>query len=90
MHSSKLIFYLSVGLVMLVALGGCAQQTQGEFIESEVHFQTDDSEIAGAIAIPEGDGPFPAVIVLSGSGAFDRNGDVDAAVIEASKEAGVP
>jgi len=90
MHSSKLIFYLSLGLVMLVALGGCAQQTQGEFIESEVYFQTDDSEIAGTIAIPEGDGPSPAVIVLSGSGAFDRNGDVDAAVIEASKEAGVP
>ncbi|NOQ43427.1 MAG: alpha/beta fold hydrolase [Dehalococcoidia bacterium] len=90
MNSVKLIFYLSLGLVMLVALGGCAQQTQGEFVESEVYFQTDDSEITGTIAIPEGDGPSPAVIVLSGSGAFDRNGDVDAAVIEASKEAGVP
>jgi dipeptidyl aminopeptidase/acylaminoacyl peptidase len=90
MSSAKLLFFLSVGLVVLVAFGGCAQQIQGEFTESEVYFQTDDSEITGTIAIPEGDGPFPAVIVLSGSGAFDRNGDVDAAVIEASKEAGVP
>jgi len=66
MHSSKLIFYLSLGLVMLVALGGCAQQTQGAFIESEVYSHAEDSEISGTIAIPEGDGPFPAVRVLSG------------------------
>lgn len=90
MNSARLLFYLSVSLVVLVALGGCAQQTQGAFTESEVYFQTNDSEIAGTIAIPGGEGPFPAVIVLSGSGAFDRNGDVDAAVINASKEAGVP
>lgn len=90
MNSAKLLISLSVVLLTFVAIGGCAQETQEAFSESEVYLQTDDSEISGTLAIPEGDGPFPAVIVLAGSGAFDRNGDVDAAVIEASKEAGVP
>jgi dipeptidyl aminopeptidase/acylaminoacyl peptidase len=44
----------------------------------------------GNLTVPEGKGPFPAVIVISGSGPFDRNGDVDARVVEAANATGEP
>lgn len=33
----------------------------------------DQTKLAGALTIPEGDGPFPAVVLISGSGAQDRD-----------------
>lgn len=34
----------------------------------------DDTRLAGTLTLPEGGGPFPAVLLLSGSGPQDRNG----------------
>jgi pimeloyl-ACP methyl ester carboxylesterase len=81
---------LVAALLLLTIPIGCNQATTGGFTESEISFETEDSGIAGTLAMPAGEGPFPAAIILAGSGGFDRNGDVDAAVIDASKQAGVP
>jgi uncharacterized protein len=74
---SKVVSFLIVTSLVLIVLGGCQSGITGKFTESEVSFQTEDSNITGNLTIPEGKGPFPAVIVLAGSGPFDRNGDVD-------------
>ena len=74
-------------LVILAVFSGCGVKT-GKFTESEVSFQTEDSNIAGNLTVPEGKGPFPAVIVLAGSGPFDRNGDVDARTVAAANATG--
>jgi uncharacterized protein len=43
------------------------------YVEQEVTFQNDDITLAGTLTLPEGDGPFPALILLSGSGQQDRD-----------------
>jgi pimeloyl-ACP methyl ester carboxylesterase len=90
MNVLRILSCLIIVLLVLPALAGCCDEASGKFVESEVMFLTRDSQLAGTLAVPEGTGPFPAAIVLAGSGAFDRNGDIDARVAEASKEAGVP
>ena len=75
-------------LLVLVLLGGCGTKVPSTFTETEVSFQTEDSQLAGTIAIPDGKGPFPAVIILAGSGPFDRNGDVDARTATAANATG--
>jgi pimeloyl-ACP methyl ester carboxylesterase len=77
----------------LIVLGGCGPESTpapGEFSEGNVSFETDDSEIGGTLAVPEGTGPYPAVIVLAGSGPWDRNGDIDARVAEGQQAQGQP
>ena len=39
----------------------------------DVRFDNGDVSLAGTLVIPEGDGPFPAVVLTSGSGAQDRD-----------------
>jgi len=90
MISTRVFPYLIVGLLVLLVLGGCGSQITGDLVETEVSFQTGDSELAGTLLVPEGDGPFPAVIVLGGSGPWDRNGDEDARRVEALLQAGQP
>jgi len=45
------------------------------YFEEEVLFfnENDGNKLAGTLTIPKGDGPFPAVILISGSGAQDRD-----------------
>jgi len=86
----KVLSCLIAALLVLPALAGCGQETTGAFSEREVMFLTQDSQLTGTLAVPEGKGPFPAAIILAGSGAFDRDGGVDAIIIEASKQAGAP
>lgn len=90
MTLTRMLSCLVAILLVLLALGGCGPQITGEFIESEASFQTEDSEIDGTLLVPEGNGPFPAVIILGGSGPWDRNGDEDAGRVEALEEAGQP
>jgi dienelactone hydrolase len=90
MGLTKALSSLIAVLVILAMFSGCGSKVSGKFTESEVSFQTEDSKIVGNLTIPEGKGPFPAVIVLAGSGAFDRNGDLDARVIEAANATGQP
>ena len=46
--------------------------------EEEVRFVNDDAGItlAGILTIPEGDGPFPGVVLISGSGPQNRNEEI--------------
>lgn len=41
--------------------------------DTEVVFGSETYPISGALTLPEGDGPFPAVILVHGSGPSDRN-----------------
>jgi pimeloyl-ACP methyl ester carboxylesterase len=45
------------------------------YVEEEVEYDNPDdgTQFAGTLTIPEGSGPFPAVLMISGSGAQDRN-----------------
>ena len=85
MGFTKIVSILAAMMLLLVIFGGCGSKATGKFTESEVSFQTEDSQLAGTLAIPEGEGPFPAVIIIGGSGPFDRNGDVDPRSGEALK-----
>ena len=41
----------------------------------DVQLKTDDTTLFGTIDLPEGDGPFPVVLIISGSGPNDRDGN---------------
>jgi len=90
MFLTKAVSALIAVLVIVSMFSGCGTKVTGEFTESEVSFYTNDSYLVGTLAVPEGKGRFPAVIILAGSGPFDRNGDIDARVVEASQQAGEP
>lgn len=44
-----------------------------EVKEVEIINQKDDIKLSGTLTLPQGDGPFPAVILVSGSGPQDRD-----------------
>src|SRR5688572_5878859 len=44
--------------------------------DEEVSFRNGSIAIAGTLTIPSGSGPFPAVVLLSGSGPQNRDSDV--------------
>ena len=44
------------------------------FREEEIEFGTDEYPLPGTLAIPRGNGPFPAVVIVHGSGSIDRDG----------------
>jgi alpha-beta hydrolase superfamily lysophospholipase len=41
----------------------------------ELRFACDSQTLAGSLSLPTGPGPFPAVLLISGSGPLDRNSD---------------
>ncbi len=43
------------------------------YVEEEVTFKNGDVTLAGTLTIPEGDGPFPAIVLVTGSGPQDRD-----------------
>jgi uncharacterized protein len=43
------------------------------YLEKEVTYQQGDVTLAGTLTLPEGEGPFPAVLMLTGSGSQNRN-----------------
>ncbi|MBF6456755.1 alpha/beta hydrolase family protein [Nocardia cyriacigeorgica] len=43
------------------------------YVSEDVSYPNGDITIAGTLTKPEGDGPFPAVLMLTGSGPQDRN-----------------
>ncbi len=50
-----------------------AAAEQLPYVEEEVTFQNGEITLAGTLTLPEGAGPFPALILLSGSGQQDRD-----------------
>jgi dipeptidyl aminopeptidase/acylaminoacyl peptidase len=49
-----------------------------EYLEEEVSFENkvEKFNLSGTLTYPKGEGPFPAVILVSGSGAQDRNEEI--------------
>jgi pimeloyl-ACP methyl ester carboxylesterase len=41
--------------------------------EQEIHFRSGEAKLAGTMTLPESGGPFPGVLLLTGSGEVDRN-----------------
>lgn len=46
-------------------------EKEGEFLT----IQTNHGEITGELALPKGEGPFPVLLIIPGSGPTDRNGN---------------
>ncbi len=46
------------------------------YVAEEVTFTNGDAKLAGTLTLPEGDGPFPAVVLISGSGQQNRDEDI--------------
>lgn len=49
------------------------EPTDFPYVVEEVVFRNGDIALAGTLTQPEGSGPFPAVVLVTGSGAQDRN-----------------
>lgn len=45
-------------------------------IEREVIIQSGDIKLKGILCLPDGDGPFPVLLYVSGSGPIDRNENI--------------
>ena len=52
------------------------QQKSLPYLAEEIEFQNGDLTFAGTLTLPEGDGPFPAFVLISGSGAQDRDENI--------------
>jgi pimeloyl-ACP methyl ester carboxylesterase len=50
-----------------------AEQPALPYREEEVKFTSEGITLGGTLTLPEGKGPFPAIVLLTGSGAQDRN-----------------
>ena len=61
------VLVLSLAIVPGVRAGEIAA-------EAEITFQNDTTTLAGTLSTPPGEGPHPAVILISGSGPQDRDG----------------
>ena len=56
--------------------GVAAQATESapkEYKEEEVTFKNGDVSLAGTLSLPDGDGPHPAIVLITGSGPQDRD-----------------
>ena len=65
------LFVLAVALLTVAA----SAQEAPSFTEEDVTFESVEGvTLAGTVSVPEGAGPFPAVVLVSGSGLQDRDG----------------
>jgi alpha-beta hydrolase superfamily lysophospholipase len=49
---------------------------ENNFVETEVFFNNDSIKLAGTLSVPNGDGPFPGVVLITGSGPENRDEEV--------------
>jgi hypothetical protein len=64
---------ISVGQRVVYRYEPPAPGDQEGFREVPVPFQSEGLDFEGTFCVPEGEGPFPAVLLLPGSGPMDRN-----------------
>jgi len=55
---------------------GAEAESQPADSGTPVVLQTPTGDIHGSLILPKGDGPFPIVLIISGQGAMDRNGNI--------------
>ncbi|KUH94367.1 hypothetical protein [Mycobacterium sp. IS-3022] len=67
---------VAAGLLSLVlALAACSSSGQTQWVDEEVTFTADSLTVHGTYRHPSGETPGPAALLISESGATDRNGD---------------
>jgi len=76
---TKKVLYAAAAAAALMT-GGCMTQKNSEMYpapghQEEVLVQSEHGNLYGTIDLPEGKGPFPAVLIISGSGPTDRDGN---------------
>ena len=54
--------------------------------ETQMSFQSAGTMLAGTFATPDGSGPFPAALVLAGSGPLDRDGNIKRMPLNVSRD----
>lgn len=64
----------SVVTALALLAGGAA--AAGDFSEQALQIGVDDTALPATLALPEGEGPFPAVVLVHGSGPHDRDGSI--------------
>ena len=68
------VFGLAAALSLLTVGAGGAQAPA--YKDHEVTFTSGAVTLAGTLSVPDGKGPFPAVVLLSGSGAQNRDSEI--------------
>ncbi len=54
------------------------ESTDVPYTQEEVTFKNGDITLAGTLTLPEGDGPYPAIVLVTGSGPQDRDETIGA------------
>jgi len=76
---ASIIVVILVGVALLPAMSGdrspvpLAGPDLSNFEYEEVEFENGDLGLAGMLFVPEGEGPFPVVVIIHGSGSSRRN-----------------
>ncbi len=72
--------YLFVILLLSITAISCNSENKedqtGRFTDQEVVFTNGANELHGTLTIPAGDGPFPAVLLITGSGLQNRDEEI--------------
>lgn len=55
-------------------------------IETDVSIPAEQASLAGTLAMPKGEGPFPAALLIAGSGPLDRDGNHKRLPLSVSKD----
>lgn len=66
-----------------------AQKTVKSYVETEVTFKNGEINLAATLLIPKGSGPFPAAVVVHGSGTSTRENAWTSAYVDALVKRGV-
>jgi pimeloyl-ACP methyl ester carboxylesterase len=75
----KIVNYLTTALVLLILVPACQSKQQlgsiEDFNNEEVSIEQKDENftLAGTLSLPKGKGPYPAVLMLTGSGGHTRD-----------------
>ena len=72
-HGARKLAFLFLVIVLL--LPACTRQPQPSRVE-EITFQSGPFKVVGDLRLPDGNGPFPVVLFVHGSGPADRTGSM--------------
>jgi pimeloyl-ACP methyl ester carboxylesterase len=74
MNKQTIVSFLSILFTGLITLSGNAQDSAG-FRKEIMAVTVDSVKLFGTLTLPDGDNPGPVVLIISGSGPIDRDGN---------------